>query len=87
MSPEWGRLFERAGSDVSRYKLSRLFRWCTLEKIAPDELSDEHIDKFEVMLVGEILAGEKADDIYEQLANRQINTWEAAKLLVEILED
>ena len=32
-------------------------------------------------------AGEKADDIYEQLAKRQINYREATKLLLEILDE
>ena len=55
MSPEWKRLYHRAGTDKSRYKLSRLFRWCTSQNIAPNDLGDKHIDTFEAMLVGETL--------------------------------
>jgi len=70
MSPEWKYLFERAGTDKSRYKLSRLFRWCASEHIAPNELSDKHIDTFEAMLVAETLT----KDPHKSVRNA-VNQW------------
>lgn len=70
MSSEWEHLYERAGNDVSRYKLSRLFRWCTLENITPNDLSDKHIDAFEAMLVDETLT----KDPHKSVRNA-VNQW------------
>jgi len=70
MSPDWEHLYKRAGNNKSRYKLSRLFRWCTSENVAPRDLNDKHIDAFEGMLVGETLT----KDPHKSVRNA-VNQW------------
>lgn len=85
MSSEWGQLYERAGDDVSRYKLSRLFRWCSSEHIAPKDLSDKHIDAFEAMLVGETLTKDPHKSVRNAVNQwnrygRELEGWPSTKL-------